>query len=182
MTPRPVTGPYRFAVVVVMALSVVVASCSDASDPDTTTSTTTTEAARPPRPVSAELVAITSIDEGDCFDTHVEESSPIRAVWLIPCAELHDYEVYASFDYEGDDVQYRHPAYPGQSIVQDQAERRCYDLFESFVGARWTISELDIRTWWPSEASWTDADRRILCAVTPTDRAGMVGSQRGSAR
>lgn len=123
---------------------------------------------------------MTAVDEGDCFDTHVEESSLIRAVWLLPCSERHDYEVYASFDYDGD-VQYRHPEYPGRTVVQDQAERRCYELFEPFVGVRWVISGLDIRTWWPSETSWDNGDRRILCAVTPTDRSGMVGSQRGSA-
>lgn len=159
----------------------MVTGCGDDGVTTTTTSSVavsvTTSTARSSE---AELTAITDIDEGDCFDTQVSESSLIRAVWKVPCSEPHDYEVYAAFDYEGD-IEYRQPAYPGQAAVQDQAEQRCYERFEPFVGTRWTISALDIRTWWPSETSWTERDRRIICAVTSTDRSPLVGSQEGAA-
>lgn len=164
-----------------MTLAIIITACggegatpSTTSDPPAVVTTTTTRSAE------AQLTAITEIDDGDCFDTHVEASALIRAVWKVPCSDPHDYEVYAAFDYEGD-VGYRHPAYPGETTVQDQAERRCYEGFEGFVGVRWTISTLDIRTWWPSEVSWSSGDRRIICTVTSTDRTALTGSQRGSA-
>lgn len=165
--------------IAVMAL--VPLGCGKDSTTASTTSTMVTTTTERPRPASAELRAITEMDEGDCFDVHSEASSLVRAVWLMPCPEAHRYEVYAAFDYEGD-VEYRHPAYPGEIVVQDQAERRCYERFEPFTGIRWTISLLDIRTWWPSETSWKDGDRRIICAVTSTDRTPLTGSQEGSRR
>lgn len=102
-----------------------------------------------------------------------------RAAWLIDCAEPHRFEIYADFDFAGDHSG-RGAAYPGVPVVQDQAERRCYDAFEAFVGVRWSISDLDIRTWWPTQVSWDNHDRGILCAVVATDGSALRGSQRST--
>lgn len=181
MVPSRLRSLRRLATVVVGVVLLVTTACGGDEGPagDTSSSTPSTTTTLP-RPPSAELTAITEVEDGSCFDTHSETSSMTRAVWIVPCAERHDYEVYSTFDYEGPEIGYRHPAYPGEKVIQDQAERRCYEGFEPFVGTRWTVSKLDIRTWWPSEASWLEGDRRILCAVTPTDRTPMTGSRRGS--
>ena len=55
--------------------------------------------------------------------------------------------------YEGEGAG-RGTDYPGAATVQDWSEQACFDRFEAFVGVRWTLSELDIAVWWPSEESW----------------------------
>lgn len=167
-------------VLVGLALTAVTACGDENGSPGTTTSSSAPSTTQPARPASAELTAITEVEDGSCFDTHSEASSLTRAVWMLPCTEAHDYEAYSTFDYEGPEVAYRQPAYPGENVIRDQAEQRCYEGFEPFVGIRWTISNLDIRTWWPSENSWTEGDRRIICAVTSTDRSALTGTQKGS--
>lgn len=176
---------HRAVVVVVISASLLMGALSGCGGGgDSTISSTSSEAptaTEPPRSPDAELVPITSIDESTCFDTQVEASSLTRAVWTVPCSDPHDYELYDIIEYEGAG-DYRHPEYPGEQAVQDQAEQRCYDGFEPFTGIRWTISALDIRTWWPTEVSWSEGDRTILCAVTSTDGTRLTGSQEQSRR
>ena len=56
------------------------------------------------------------------------------------------------------------------------------DGFEAFVGVRWTLSELDIAVWWPSEESWARADRTIVCTVMSDTGDQLTGTQRGTNR
>lgn len=148
------------------------------SDASSASASTTVPAGPPP---GAELIPMRDLDEGSCFDPQSDAKSMTRAVWLVNCDQPHSYEIYADLTFEGDKSG-RGATYPGEPIVQDQAERRCYELFEAFVGVRWSISDLDIRTWWPSQTSWDNHDRKILCAVTPMDRSSLKGSQRSSKR
>ncbi|MCB1257011.1 MAG: septum formation family protein [Microthrixaceae bacterium] len=162
-------------------------SCGGSRSADSTATTTdtyltsasTTVPAGPP--AGAELVPMKDLEQGACFDPQSDAKSMTRAVWQVNCEEPHSYEIYAELTFEGD-TSGRGATYPGVPTVQDQAERRCYELFEAFVGVRWSISDLDIRTWWPSQTSWDNHDRKILCAVTPMDRSSLKGSQRSSKR
>jgi hypothetical protein len=50
------------------------------------------------------------------------------------------------------------------------------------VGVRWTLSELEIEVWWPSEESWGRGDRSVICTVMSATGNRLLGSQRGVAR
>lgn len=143
----------------------------------TPTSTSTTAPAGPPP--GSELVGIVDLDSGNCFDPVTEPGSGDRAVWKLNCGDPHIYEVFGVIDYDVKGSGGGMP-YPGVAVVQDWSEQMCYAQFEPFVGVRWTISELDIKTWWPSNESWDQGDRQVVCSVMSTDGSRLAGTQRGS--
>lgn len=178
--------PRRGSLIIAVALSASLWTACGGSGPDaartapsTSAETSTTAPSGPP--AGAQLVPMRDLKPDVCFDVLSDSKSLSRAAWRIDCAAPHDYEIFASFDYQGDKAK-PVPGFPGVPAVQDEAERRCYAQFEAFVGVRWSVSELDIRTWWPTEESWAHNDRRILCAVTSVNKRSLSGTQRGSNR
>ena len=172
------------AVVLAGLLVTSVVSCSggDGGDDDRPTSTTgstavetTTGSDTAP---SSQTTGLREIEVSQCFDTIDDPVAADRAVQVIDCAEPHTYEVYDVLSYDGEGSG-RGTSYPGEATVQNWAEQACFDRFETFVGVRWTVSELDIRAWWPSAESWARADRSVVCAVMSDTGEKLTGSQRG---
>ena len=169
------------------ALALSGSACSNGEDgtagESTATSTTLAVAttAPPGRPPGAVDTGLAELAAGDCFDTIDDPAVSDLAVWTLDCEMPHSYEVYDVVAYEGDGAG-RGTSYPGVATVQDWSEQACYDRFEAFVGVRWTISELDIAVWWPSEESWARADRTVICAVTSDTGDELTGTQRGLGR
>jgi hypothetical protein len=155
-------------------------------DSATTTTGTPTSAAPAgttptgPPPGATER-GLRELEPGDCFDRIDDPEASARAVWLIECPRPHSHEVYEVLPYEGDGAAGGTP-YPGTAVVRDWSEQACYDRFEDFVGVRWTLSELDIEVWWPSEESWARGDRTVICGVVSTSGDRLEGTQRGVAR
>jgi hypothetical protein len=168
------------------AVVVWAAGCSDDSDTDTaptTSSTVEAVATTAPsgRPPGAVETGLRELDTGQCFDTIDDLQVRDLAVWVVDCETPHTYEVFDVVTYDGDGAGGGTP-YPGVATVQDWAEQACFDRFEAFVGVRWTISELDIEVWWPSEESWARADRTIICTVLSDSGELLTGTQRNSGR
>lgn len=115
-----------------------------------------------------------AIRVGDCLES-MDFSDELITVPVIPCAEPHDSEVYASVDLPDGD-------YPGPEEVAAQAEELCYDEFEGFVGIPWDASGLEYGYLSPTQESWERAgDREVLCMVW--DPAGpTTGSLAGADR
>ncbi len=132
-------------------------------------------------PAGAVETGLREIDAGQCFDPIEDPLVADKAVWVVDCAEPHSFEVYDVVTYDGDGAG-RGTSYPGVATVQNWSEQACYDRFEPFVGERWTLSELDISVWWPSEESWGRADRAVICAVMSDTGDTLTGTQRDSAR
>lgn len=110
---------------------------------------------------------------GDCFnDTAAGE---IDAVPVVPCAEAHDNEVFASHMMPDGE-------FPGQDGITAFADANCTPDFETFVGTAWEESSLEWFPITPTQGSWESAgDREVLCAVW--DPAGQVeGTLAGAAR
>lgn len=168
-----------------VALTGVGCSSDEPADPGEgaagTSSTTATETTAPegPPPGATEQ-GFRSLETGDCFDLIDQLDAVDRAVWLFDCATPHSFEVYDVVEYEGEGAGPGTP-YPGATTVQDWAEQACFDRFEAFVGIRWTLSELEIQVWWPSEESWGRTDRAVICAVMSQTGDDLVGTQRGAA-
>ncbi len=93
---------------------------------------------------------------GDCFDVTKAQTDLRKS--LVPCEQLHDDEVYAEFALSGE-------AYAGDDAVFDAARAGCIDRFAAFVGIPFAQSRLDVTTYHPSEQSWAEGDRRVVCAV-----------------
>lgn len=176
------------AVAAALALAVLVGSCSgddgaeESADGDGTSSTSAPTSAAPGMvPEGAVEAGLRELAAGDCFDPIADPAVTDLAVWRVDCEVPHTHEVYDVVPYEGEGAGGGTP-YPGAAVVQDWSEQACFDRFEAFVGVRWTVSELDIAVWWPSEESWGRGDRSVVCAVVSQTGDRLTGSQRGTAR
>jgi len=173
-------------VVALLAVSVLTACSGGGSETATTTTeaeattqTVTTAVSGPPP--GAEVIGLRDLATGQCFETLEDPDADDKAVYLVNCTDPHTYEVYDILTYEGEGAG-RGTDYPGVATVQNWAEQACFDRFEGFVGLRWTLSELDIAVWWPSEESWARADRTVICTVVSGTGDMVVGSQAGTGR
>lgn len=177
----------RVAVVLLLAGVAVAAACSGDDDPteDPTTSTSTpqetTSTAPGGVPAGAVEAGLAELAVGDCFEEIADPAVDDLAVWRVDCEVPHTHEVYDVVTYEGEGAGGGTP-YPGATVVQNWSEQACFDRFEAFVGVRWTVSELDIALWWPSEDSWARGDRTVVCAVVSQTGDALTGTQRGLAR
>lgn len=110
------------------------------------------------------------IKKGDCVGSL--EGDQINNVQLIPCGDAHNWEAYATQNMPNGD-------YPGESEIDKVAQKLCEDEYTKFVG----IPEADSKYTWtylsPSEGSWGNGDREIMCFAG--DKAGGVkGSLKGT--
>lgn len=108
---------------------------------------------------------------GDCFNgPGADGADTVLTVMVVPCDELHEFEVYHAFDLADG-------AYPGTDTVQERWIAGCLDEFEGFVGVPFDESELDISGIFPTEETWNDlGDREVLCSVTAVSGEPRTGS------
>jgi len=118
---------------------------------------------------------------GDCIAS-VEEGGPTPAPSAVPldslpvadCSEAHGLEVFASFDLPSG-------PFPGDSLIIDAATDGCLAEFESFVGLPAFESTLNVKSVYPTQNSWLNGDREVLCLIS--DPAGpTTGSLHGAQR
>jgi hypothetical protein len=174
--------------VILIATTLVLGACGNSKDQDASSPSTSTAEASPQTvttavpgpPLGASLEGFNDLKVGACFDEVTDSAAEDRAVWLLDCAAPHTFESYWVTDYQGPAAG-RGSTYPGIAAVQNFSEQACFEQFETFVGVRWTLSQLDIRTWWPTEESWSRADRKIICTVFSESGKRLAGSQQGSA-
>lgn len=97
-----------------------------------------------------------SIKVGDCFaDPDVDEVLDVAAV---PCDEEHKYQAYALFDL-------RAGLLPDEDEMYDLASEGCFAEFETYVGLPYPDSELFITWFEPTQESWDQGDREIVCEL-----------------
>ena len=117
-----------------------------------------------------------SIRVGDC--TNEPDSDPdeegISSVLAVPCSQPHDNEFYYKFDVS-------HPEYPGDEPMYEEAFEGCYEQFELFVGLDYDSSVLEIYPLYPSEGSWAQDDREVICGLYHIDFEKLTGSVKGLA-
>lgn len=106
------------------------------------------------------------LDVGQCFNE--PETDEVVDVEIVDCSEPHDLEVYEAADL------------PDQTFdaaaVDTAAFDICLDAFDGFVGTPYTESELDIYYLIPSEASWADGDREVVCAIYDLSGEPLTGT------
>lgn len=149
----------------VIAVMLVASSCGDGGP------------TRDSEGVITEPGDISALDlrEGDCFDLPADTDTTVERVRAVPCPDPHDNEVYLAF------VMSDGP-FPGAPSMAEEAEVRCFDAFESFVGADYFESTLEFFSIRPTSDSWEDGDRTVYCVLNSRDRAKLTGTMRGSGR
>lgn len=121
---------------------------------------------------------------GQCFNggrPPTASSVPITfGVDVIDCAEPHDSELIATFDYPGSGSGV---AYPGEGTIGDYGDEECIRRFYGYIGLGFTSSFLEMSSWYPRERNWALGDYSIQCVVhPPVGQDTSTGSYRGSRR
>jgi hypothetical protein len=105
---------------------------------------------------------------GECFN---DPGEPYTWVEPAPCDDAHDFEVYFAFDIEGDE-------FPGQDFVDQNADSRCGEAFEEFVGVAPEESSISYDFYRPGAGAWIADDRRTVICYAFRDGMDTAGTLR----
>lgn len=100
--------------------------------------------------------AAVDLEVGECLDSDDLDSDEISTVTTLDCEEPHDVEIFGEHLLPDGD-------FPGMSKIQQVGEEECGDQFFDFVGTEGTDSGLQYSYLSPSEETWDDGDRTVLC-------------------
>lgn len=110
---------------------------------------------------------------GQCLPS-ADTSGLVEKIKTVECAEPHTAEVYDALTVQ------QANSYPGKPELERQAGA-CAASFKDFIGKPYDESDLKITYFHPTEESWKQGDRQILCIVAvPTGT--VTGSLKNSAR
>jgi len=98
-----------------------------------------------------------TLQVGDCI-LDAATTTTINTIATVPCDEPHDSEIYASIEVDGS-------SFPGSDALSAEAEASCRAAFDDFVGIAWADSKYLFTTFIPTEGSWAEGDREILCTI-----------------
>ncbi len=116
-----------------------------------------------------------SLEEGTCFQ-EPENTSEVAEVETVDCDDRHFAEVFhvQEVEADGDD-------FPGDSVIAEQATEACLgEAFEDFTGVPFeNDSAFGAFPLSPSEGSWDDGDREIVCSVISLQGEQLTGSAEG---
>ena len=116
------------------------------------------------------------LELGQCFDGGTTEQE-VFTVTSKRCDEPHEKEVFVVFDYPNGPQEF-----PGEDAIDDVVYGRCVPEFRAFVGKDWEASQLDFWYLVPTEETWGNGDREIVCAVVDGSDQKLTGSMRGANR
>ncbi|QHC66197.1 septum formation family protein [Rathayibacter oskolensis] len=156
-------------VLVAVALSVPLAACSSVVGSDAPEAVRDESGAV----VTAGVGDAFSIRKGDCL--REPDGDRVADVDLVPCAEVHDLEVFHAFAQPGAD-------FTSTNTLLAQAAAACEPEFPLTIGIPYGDSVLEYRSFVPSEVSWRHGDRTVFCAVFDPTTGPAAGSLFGAAR
>lgn len=117
---------------------------------------------------------------GECVN--LPDGTQISEYETVDCEEAHDAEVYSLPQHpDGPEAEY-----PGQAALEQFADDRCKEDFESYVGIAYDESVIYSTALTPSQESWEQAeDREIVCLLVGEPLEGgtfaqLTGSKEGA--
>jgi hypothetical protein len=123
--------------------------------------------------LSACSTEVLTLDVGTCFDDpdtfDLVDSSDVP---IVECDVPHDNEVYANEDLQGDD-------FPGRDGMATRADEVCLAEFASYIGTPYADSIYEFSWFVPSEESWDQGDREVICFAYDLNFDKITGSING---
>ena len=126
-----------------------------------------------PDPTNGASIGVFSLAVGDCINPGAAGAA-VADVLKVDCSVPHESEAYAS-------ILMNDAAFPGAQPVADKANAGCTSEFKTFVGVEYSSSTLSYSYYFPTEKSWANGDREILCLVLDK-KAKTTGTLKGAAR
>ena len=74
----------------------------------------------------------------------------------------------------------RRAASVAKPIAQDDADDNCIARFKPYVGADYMDSSLNVSYFYPSDASWEQGDREIICVLYDLSYNKLTASVKGT--
>jgi Septum formation len=156
-----------------------VASESGSASPSASAAVETEVAASPSAAPPGEETSVFDLEVGDCFSV---DSDQFDTVLVVDCGQPHEYEAFHVFDHAAGPDE----PYPGDDPLFEFADTECQPPFEEFVGHEYQTSIWYITSITPSEDTWADGDREIVCTLNQQDEneepITVTGSAEGSAQ
>lgn len=142
-----------------------------------TTPSATAQATASPTDTDGVNQSVFELTVGTCINNPSEEDQ-IQSVQSVPCDMAHDNEVFALVQFPAGEAD----PFPGQQAITDFATAECQgQAFTDYVGIEWANSRFFTTQLTPTDGSWAQGDREIVCLLyDPT--APSTGSARGSAQ
>lgn len=107
--------------------------------------------------VESGKVSVDALQVGDCTNDAQEEGVATK-ISVVPCAEPHDGEVYASFDV-------KHAKWPGDDAIWATAEKGCADRLLEVSQEAYDDESVEIFYFTPTSATWREDDRKVVCTA-----------------
>jgi Septum formation len=123
-------------------------------------------------PVGADTDVFT-VKVGDCLNDG-EVEGEVSSVKAVDCTEPHDSEAFKSISMDDGE-------FPGETAVDEAAVSGCTAAFAGFVGLDYESSAFDFSYYFPTEGSWGEGDREILCLIVDPN-GKTTGSLEGAAK
>lgn len=110
---------------------------------------------------------------GDCFDA--ADAETITEIDAGPCTEPHEYEAFHVTTVSGD-------TFPSRAQLEETFTAECLPAFETYVGVPYQDSEIYAEMITPSEESWADGDRTVVCILYEPENTQLTASLRNANR
>jgi hypothetical protein len=111
-----------------------------------------------------------NLQVGDCFDVP-ESLASVEDVQHHPCTDQHSGEVFFLGKIEG------HATLPEDDIFESFVAASCLPAFQAYTGYDLlTTDSLDLGWFQPSQETWDDGARTVICYATNADVTMFTGS------
>ncbi|MDR1387475.1 MAG: septum formation family protein [Propionibacteriaceae bacterium] len=94
-----------------------------------------------------------SVAVGDCFI--VPDGDTVSSLAAMPCNQAHNGEIIGKFDVAVSTFD--------EDAIDEEAFVFCGQAAAEYIGPNWESTPLDVTYFSPTEGSWDNGDREILC-------------------
>jgi hypothetical protein len=129
----------------------------------------------------ANAVVNSALKVGDCVNnanTTDANGDAVESNVVVACSEAHDEEVFSVFTYPN-----ATSTFPGYEAIGAAEQTQCENDFTDYVGVPWEQSATySIDYLGPTDQSWSNGDRVIVCLLDDAGGAKLTGSAKDSAQ
>ncbi|AZK96308.1 hypothetical protein B7R87_22355 [Streptomyces tsukubensis] len=128
---------------------------------------------------AASYQTVGDLRKGDCYNLPgggTSDGTEVSEIQVVDCAKPHEAEITGGFKITG------FGKFPGESVLEPIAERRCDDIDTAYAMDAWAIpATMSGYYYIPTKESWSTGDRRVSCGYATEGGRKTSGSIRRDA-